>query len=278
MSRYKKFIGLGVAGNFALQLEQAGEVKGFENIITADETAPKGIFPSYLPKKILGASEQLHVYPFSMSNIKHPKNELNIQAEPEVGLICRFEYHVGKLHKIIPTHFAAYNDCSIIVAGAKKISDKKNWGLDTKGISDTLIEIDSFDENGNIHNYTICSFLKRDGKLYEYGENVEVSGYSYFNQKLLDWIVDQINTQEGADLLEPVGEYLFKCDSPTEAIISIGVTRYTKYGEKTFLQVGDEMIVAVYNHTKLSFKEVKNDILNHSYHEKDMSVLAQIVD
>ena len=83
---------------------------------------------------------------------------------------------------------------------------------------------------------------------------------------------------EDVDLLEPVGEYLFKCDSPTEAIISIGATRYTKYGEKTFWEVGDEMIVAVYNHTKWSFKEVKNDILNHSYHEKDMSVLAQIVD
>ncbi len=278
MSKYKNFIGLGIAGNFALHLEQAGEAEDFKNIITADEAAPKGMFPSYLPKKIVGAKEILHTYPFSSSNIKHPQNGLNIQAEPEVGLICKFEYHVGKLHKIIPTHFGAYNDCSIRVAGAKKISDKKNWGLDSKGISDTLIEIDNFEECGNIHNYSICSFLKRDNQVYDYGENVKVSGYSYFNEQLTDWMTNQINTQEDSDPLEPIGEYLFKCDNPTEAIINIGATRYTEFGETTFLNVGDEMIIVVYNHTKLSYEDVKKDIINHSYHEKDMSVLVQIVD
>ncbi len=277
MPKYKKFIGLGIAGNFALHLEQAGEAEDFKNIITADEAAPKGMFPSYLPKKIVGAKEQLHVYPFSSSNIKHPQNGLNIQAEPEVGLICKLEYHIGKLHKIIPTHFGAYNDCSIRVAGASKISDKKNWGVDSKGISDTLIPIDKFEDGGNIHNYSICSFLKRDGELHEYGEDVKVSGYSYFNDKLTDWMTDQINTQEDGDPLEPIGDYLFKCDNPHEAIISIGATRYTEYGEKTFLQVGDEIIIVVYNHIKLSFDEVKKDIKNHSYNEKDMSILVQIV-
>ena len=88
---------------------------------------------------------------------------------------------------------------------------------------------------------------------------------------------DQINTQEDNNPLEAISEYLFKCDEPHEAIISIGATRYTEYGEKTFLTVGDEIIVVVYNHTKLSFDEVKEDIKHHSYHEKDMSVLAQVV-
>lgn len=277
MARYKNFIGLGIAGNFALHLEQAGEAEDFKDVMTKEEAAPKGMFPSYLPKEIVGAKKQLHTYPFSMSNIKHPEGGLNIQAEPEVALICEFEYHVGKLHKITPTHFAAYNDCSIRVAGAQKISDKKNWGLDSKGISETLIAIDKFEEGGNIHNYSICSFLKRDGEVHPYGEDVEVSGYSYFNEKLLDWMCDQINEQEEFGPLEPLADYLFKCDNPKEAVISIGATRYTEFGEKTYLAKGDEVIVVVYNNTKLSYDEVKNDIIHHSYHEKDMSVLAQIV-
>jgi len=277
MARYKKFIGLGIAGNFALHLEQAGEAEDFKDIMTKDEAAPKGIFPSYLPKKIIGAKDQLHAYPFSTSDIKHPKNDLNIQAEPEVALVCHLEYHLGKLYKITPTHFTAYNDCSIRIAGAEKISDKKNWGLDSKGISDSFIAIDKFEDGGNIHNYSICSFLKRDGEVHSYGEDVEVSRYSYFNEKLIDWIIDQINTQEEFGPLEPIADYLFKCDNPHEAIISIGATRYTKYGEKTFLEIGDEIIIVIYNNTKLSFEEVKEDIKHHSYHEKDMSVLAQTV-
>jgi hypothetical protein len=277
MARYKHYIGLGIAGNFALHLEQAGEAEDFKDIMTADEAAPKGMFPTYLPKKVYGPKEQLFTYPFSMSSIKHPGDELNIQAEPEVALICKLEYQVGKLHKIIPTHFGAYNDCSIRVAGAQKISDKKNWGLDSKGISETLIELDKFEDGGNIHNYSIVSFLKRDGEIHQYGENAELSGYSYFNEKLIDWMTDQINNQEDFGPLEPLADYLFKCDNPDEAVISIGATRYTEYGEKTYLQKGDEVIVVVYNHQKVSLDEVKTDIEHHSYHEKDMSVLAQSV-
>lgn len=45
----KKMIGLGVAGNFAGHLEQAGEDADFVNVITASANAPKGIFPTYVP-------------------------------------------------------------------------------------------------------------------------------------------------------------------------------------------------------------------------------------
>lgn len=46
---YKDYLDLGIAGNFALHLAQAGELEEFKDIITADEAAPKGIFPFYLP-------------------------------------------------------------------------------------------------------------------------------------------------------------------------------------------------------------------------------------
>ncbi len=149
MAKYKNFLGLGIAGNFALHLAQAGELEEFKDIITADEAAPKGMFPFYLPRPldlqsglVLKAKDILSTYPLSTTHIRLPEEDVNIQAEPEVGLICDLEYTAGRLTKIIPTYFGAYNDCSIRVVGASKISDKKNWGENSKGLSNTLIKID----------------------------------------------------------------------------------------------------------------------------------------
>ncbi len=274
---YREFLGLGIAGNFALHLAQAGEEEDFKDIITADEAAPKGMFPFYLPKCVEGAKEILSTYPLSSSTIKIPSRELNIQAEPEVGLICRLEYENNKLSKIVPTHFGAYNDCSIRVAGASKISDKKNWGENSKGLSENLIKIDRFSEGGIMDNYSICSFLKRDGELNAYGEDVELSGYSYFYEKLLEWICEQINSQKDFGPLEPLSEYIVSCDNPSDAIISIGATRYTSYGESTFLKEDDEVFVVLYDHTKLSLNDVIKSIEDDNFKSADMSMLRQKV-
>lgn len=80
-----------------------------------------------------------------------------------------------------------------------------------------------------------------------YGEDVELSGYSFFYQKLLGWMENQINTQVDNGPLEPIIEYIEKAGYPSRAVISIGATRYTPYGETTFLQEGDEVIVVVYD-------------------------------
>ncbi len=284
MARYKHFLGLGIAGNFALHLDQAGEAEDFKDIITEDEAAPKGMFPFYLPKPAtpqdeaaLHAKKILSTYPLSGTTIKLPKEKVNVQAEPEVGLICELEYTMGKLTKIIPTYFGAYNDCSIRVAGANKISDKKNWGEESKGLSNTLIPIDSFKSGGIMDNYSICSFLRRNGEVDPYGEDVELSGYSYFYKKLTDWMIKQINTQEDFGPLEPLIEYISACGYPDEAVISIGATRYTPYGENTFLQANDEVIVIVYNHKELSSDDILRSVQNNSYDTTNMSVLAQRV-
>ena len=282
MAKYKKFLGLGIAGNFALHLEQAGELEDFKNIITADEAAPKGMFPFYLPKEEqegtpLRAKEILHTYPLSTSNIKLPDSTTNVQAEPEVALICDLEYSGGKLSKITPTYFGAYNDCSLRMAGADKISDKKNWGEDSKGLSNTLIKIDKFSENGIMDRYRICSFLRRDGEVHAYGEDVELIGYSYFHEKLLDWMLNQITTQEDFGPLESLEEYIMACGNPKEAIISIGATRYTSYGESTFLKLSDEVIIVVYDATKNSSSDILKCAKDNSYDITTMSVLAQKV-
>jgi len=284
MPKYEKFLGLGIAGNFALHLAQAGELEYFKDIITAEEVAPKGMFPFYLPKPnfpvdglFLHAKDILSTYPLSSAIIRLPKEGFNVQAEPEVGLICDLEYTAGKLSKITPTYFGAYNDCSIRVDGVEKISDKKNWGEDTKGFSNTLIPIDKFEEGGIMDNYSITSFLRRDGEIHAYGEDVQLSGYSYFYEKLLDWMLNQITTQEDFGPLEAIEEYILACGSPKQALISIGATRYTEYGEKTFLKLHDEVVVIVYNSKNLSSDAVLECVKNSSYDTLNMSVLAQKV-
>lgn len=248
MERYSSFLGLGIAGNFALHLLQAGEMEDFKDVVTEDDNGPKGMFPFYLP----GFSSQLGVYPLSSEKIVLPEGDVNVQAEPEVALICNLEYDGATLTKIIPTHFGAYNDCSIRKEGAKKISEKKNWGESSKGLSSELIELDTFSEGSIMDSYRIASFLRRDGSLHRYGEDVELSGYSYFHEKLLDWMTKQINTQVDFGPLEPLSEYISTCKFPSQAVISIGATRYTEYGEYTYLKSGDEVIVVVYNEKTFS--------------------------
>ncbi|WP_295021541.1 DUF5718 family protein [Sulfurimonas sp.] len=277
MDKYRDFLGLGIAGNFALHLAQAGELEDFKNIITEDEAAPKGMFPFYLPKIVSGAKEILNTYPISSSTIELPDNTTNVQAEPEVGVVCELEYANNQLIKVTPTHFGAYNDCSIRVAGASKISDKKNWGANSKGISENLITIDKFSDGGVMDSYSICSFLRRDGEFHAYGEDVELNGYSYFYEKLTDWIVNQINTQVDFGPLEYLSEYIKECDYPKKAVISIGATRYTPYGEKTFLKSNDEVFVVLYDRSKIDSCDILKKLGSGSYDNANMSVLKQQV-
>ena len=278
MPQFKEFLGLGIAGNFALHLDQAGEAEDFKDIITEDEAAPKGMFPFYLPNNPqTTAKEILKTYPLSSSTITLPKEDVNVQAEPEVGLICELSYTDGKISAIKPTHFGAYNDCSIRVAGAAKISDKKNWGANSKGISQTLLKIDKFEDGGVMDKFAICSFLRRDEKLEAYGEDVELNGYSYFYTQLLEWIQNQINTQKDFGPLEPILEYIKAASYPTQAVISIGATRYTPYGETTFLQTGDELLVVVYDRETYTLENVIDKLQDKEYSAPKMSVLAQKV-
>lgn len=273
MEDYKTFLGLGIAGNFALHLQQAGEMEDFKDVITDDENGPKGMFPFYLP----GFSNQLGIFPLSSDSIILPQQNVNVQAEPEVALICELQYGDGQLGKIIPRHFAAYNDCSIRKEGAKKISEKKNWGAASKGLSNDLIAIDTFSKGGVMDSYRIASFLRRNGSVERYGEDVELSGYSYFYEKLLAWMTNQINTQKDFGPLEPLSEYISTCKFPLRAVISIGATRYTEYGEHTFLQHGDEVIVVLYDETRFSPGKIFERVENGSVQVEGVSALIEKV-
>ena len=244
MDNYKNFVGFGVAGNFALHLEQAGESADFKEVITCDPNGPKGMFPFYIPNR----DDFLGIFPLSNDTLTLPQKKCNVQIEPEVALVCDLTYDgQGLVTAITPRFFGAYNDCSLRIEGAAKISHKKNWGTNSKGLSQTLIPIDTFEQGGVMDHYRIASFLRRDGALMRYGEDVELTGYSYFYGKLLEWMTNQINTQDNVGPLEPISQYLKTAGHPSQAIISIGATRYTPFGEINFLQEGDEIIVVVYD-------------------------------
>lgn len=275
MDKYKKYIGFGIAGNFANHLDQAGEAKDFVNVKVEEKNAPKGIFPFYLQK----SNSFLSTYPLSNNEIVYPKDikDGNLQAEPEVGLICELVYENEKVIDIVFKEFCAYNDCSIRKPNANKISNKKNWGVNTKGISNQTIKIDKFEKNGIMDDYYIASFLKRDGKIEAYGEDSSVLTYNYFYTKLKNWIINKLNTQKDEGPLEDLSVYLKQNNFPKNMVISIGATAYTPYGEKIFLQKDDEVFVIIYNKKTNSYEDIKSNISNNITSITNASVLHQKV-
>jgi len=274
MESFKAYAGFGIAGNFALHLEQAGEIEDFREVEVADENGPKGIFPFYMP----GCGTQIGVFPLSSDTVKLPEEStLNVQAEPEVALICDLVYEAGRVASVLPRLFAPYNDCSIRRPGAKKISEKKNWGAMTKGIGGKMLPVGMFSAGGGMDSWHIASFLRREGELHRYGEDAALVGYSYFHEKLLAWIVNQLNTQRDAGPLEPVLSYLEAAGFPQKMIISIGATRYTAYGETTFLQPGDEVIVVLYDGDTIGADALMEGIEAGVYDAEGLSVLSQKV-
>lgn len=276
-----KVIGLGVAGNFAGHLEQAGELESFKDVKVADARAPKAVFPFYLPAPSGRMSDSfLKVFPLSSSEIRIPAGEpdANLQPEPEVGVLTRIEYDGERqVRTLIPEYFGAYNDCSIRRPGAVKISTKKNWGAATKGFSSNMIRIDSFSPAGNIAGYRIASFLKRDGNLYEYGVDSAVNDYSYMYGELMAWIRDRMNNQKDEGPQENISEYLNLSGYPEYALISIGATRYTSFGEREYVRLGDVCYVVLYPQG-MSHSEIAELVRTETWDRFDcISMLRQVV-
>lgn len=273
----------GVAGNFTGHLEQAGEATDFSKI-NASVGAPKAVFPTYIPSSkeknnsnLVKTPDFLHIFPFDSQKIIFPKEQENLQIEPECAIIFDVVWENEKIASLKPKFFAASNDCSIRKQGAKKISLKKNWGKSSKGLSENLLKIDSFDENGIINNYRIASFLIRQNKAYVYGENSEIKNYSYIYQKLIDWLLDKFNNQIDEGPTEKIYDYLLECEKPNQIMVSIGATRYSEFGETNFLQSGDFSVVALYPENKYSKEQIMQMVLENSHFEDDVSVLRQKV-
>lgn len=284
-----KIPSFGVAGNFTGHLEQAGEAVDFANVKTAEQNAPKAIFPTYIPLKSIDKKdkikneelakvpENLLEFPFDQDKIIFPQNEENIQVEPECALIFDATWENQKLKSLKPICFGASNDCSIRRPGAKKISQKKNWGKSSKGLSNNLIDVDTFEPGSILDNYNIASFIKRNNEIFEYGEDSSIKDYSYIYKKLLNWLIEKINNQQDEDPAEKIYDYLVQSNFPSKIMISIGATRYTEFGEKNYLQKGDKSYIIIYPKKKYSKESLIKKIKNDEVFEKEISALIQEV-
>lgn len=267
----------GVAGNFTGHLEQANEASDFANVSTEDVNAPKAIFPTHIPvDEPVVTPDFLKVFPFSDDKvIEYPEGQDKVQIEPECAVVFDAIWEDSKLKDLIPLGFAASNDCSIRREGAKKISLKKNWCARSKGFSSQIIPIDTFDRNGRINDYRIASFLVRDGKAFAYGEDSAIRDYSYIYGKLITWMLLKFNYQLDEGPAENIHSYLIEAGKPTRIMVSIGATRYTKFGETNFLRKGDHAVVVLYPESKYSFDYVVDLIENNRVCPDEISVLDQ---
>jgi hypothetical protein len=270
----KDYLGFAVAGNFANHLGEAGEADEFSVIKTQEKDAPKGLFPFYIKDH----DSFLGTYPISYDVIfTHNRESDKLQAEPEVALICDFVYENEKVIDIIPRYFSAFNDCSLRLQDGNKLSTKKNWGINTKGISTDFIEIDNFSESGILSKYHLSSFIKRDGKIYNYGTISAVKSYSYFFTQLKDWMIYKFNTQEDCGPLEELSQFMTNAKDAKGILIAAGATAYSEFGKRNFLKKGDELFIYVYNARVYSHQNIIDNI-NSNTKLSECSKLYQVVE
>lgn len=270
---YQEYLGFGVAGNFTNHLEQAGEAKDFVHIKGDSEDAPKGIFPFYIPSN----STFLGRYCINNDELVLPKNPiLRVQAEPEVALECELVYEENQIIRLIPRYFMAFNDASIRNdENAKKISQKKNFSRASKAVGHRKIPIDKFENGGVCDNYSIASFIKSKGILQSYGELSTLKGYSYFYERLSEWIVRKINTQQDFAVLENLSHFIQGASYPKKLLITIGATRYVKENENRTLEPGDRVCIVVFNHHKYSFEQIRK-LADKDFIPEDLEELSII--
>lgn len=271
----KDYLCFGVAGNFANHLGEAGEADEFAQIKTDEKDAPKGMFPFY----IKGHDSFLGTYPICDEIIKtHGREADNMQVEAEVALICDFVYENDKIVDITPKYFSAFNDCSLRFQDGNKLSTKKNWGPSTKGISQEIIEIDNFTEEGILKRYHIASFVKRDGVVHDYGTTSSVKSYSYFFGQLKDWMIEKLNSQEDCGPLEELTQFTKYAKDSKGILIAAGATAYAEFGKNHFLQKGDEIFVYIYDAHFHSFDDMYNDMCGMDTFLSKCSKLHQILE
>lgn len=240
--------GLGVAGNFAGHLEQAGEARDFVNVSASSASMPKGIFPWFAPR----SGTFLEGFPLSSDTLTVPRidGDGRIQIEPELGLVAGVSYDdEGRVQALQPQLLVAFDDCSIRREGARKISEKKHWGAASKGVAASGFAVSDLSLDGIAGSLRLACLMVRDGTAHVYGVDSAVASYTLFGEELLAWLVDRLREQRAADdtPLEDVGALLRASGQPRRVLIGVGASRYEPFGETTFVQVGDEAVVVVYD-------------------------------
>lgn len=275
MKMYTDVLVLGIAGNFTGHLQQAGEAADFAQLSSGDLSKPQALFPIYVPSE---SNSFLTNFPLSHDAIRLPLDVENLQIEPEVGLLCDVVYSPeNEVINLNPKAFGAFNDCSIRRPNANKISEKKNWGTASKGIAENLLPINALEKGGEIDQYRIASFHQRGDSLELYGEDCEISGYTYFYDTLLEWIGKQMNDQEDIGPKENIKQMIAEANYPSQVLLALGATRYTPYGETNFLKRGDISMVVVYDQRNFTPEQIRQLAAQNELAKNGISAVVQTV-
>nr|WP_086939558.1 DUF5718 family protein [Thaumasiovibrio occultus] len=274
MNELKNVMVVGVAGNFAGHLKQAGEEADFAQHAQGDINVPQAVFPIYVPNK---TDTFIGHFPLSHDETRLPAEIQNLQIEPEMAMLCDVTYDNGQVVGLTPVKFGAFNDCSIRRPNANKISEKKNWGDASKGLANQLIDIERFARGEAIDRFHIASFHKRGDELHTYGEDSPVSEYTYFYDTLLDWVMDRLNNQEDVGPKENISALIKQAGYPAQILMAVGATRYTPYGETHFLERGDTSMVVVYDSALYTPEQIRTFAEADNLKQAGMSSTIQLV-
>lgn len=251
LKQWHRTFGLGVAGNVAGHMQQAGEADSSHS-----SDMPAAVFTFYAPhphtvdapeKEVLN---RLQNFPVSNAVIDFPHKGGNVQVEPEMGLLCDIVYtpDLSKVERLMPRRVAAFNDCSIRhLDGSQKLSEKKNWGAGSKGISLRSFRVKSISQGSYVDQLCLASYIMRDGEVIQYSVPAPARNYLLFHDALLDWVVACINTQQDTDKWEEIFPQLVESDYPVSMWIALGAGEYTDWGSQNYLQPKDETLVMVYD-------------------------------
>ncbi|CAE7619910.1 unnamed protein product [Symbiodinium sp. CCMP2456] len=217
---------------------------------------PPAVFTFYAPHPhTVDATEdeilqRLENFPVTNAVIDFPRQGGNVQVEPEMGLYCDIVYTKDgrAVERLVPRRIAAFNDCSIRqLDGSSKLSEKKNWGFGSKGISLRSFRINSISRGSYVDQLCMASYIKRGDQTFDYSIPAPARNYLLFHDALLDWIVERINTQTDTDKWEEIFPRLVQSDYPVSMWIALGAGEYTDWGNNNFLQPKDETLVLIYD-------------------------------
>lgn len=266
-SKRMPLLGLGIVGNSAGHIQQTGESKGLTKI--GDIHKPQALFPFYIPS---AKEKYLTEVPYSDGNLSLPEiQNAKVQMEPELALKLALSY--GKQGEVIALKVIAVsviNDATYRNADITKLAEKKNWGAASKGLASYEIEIDNFTSGSQLDHFRLCGFHQRQNKWQLCGDDVALNEYSYFYEKILDWLKIQIQSQQDHALLHDIQSLLLQAGCPENILVAIGSTRYSSYGETHQLLSGDQTAVVLYD----SRTYRTSDVLSLLEQEDDLNKLS----
>ncbi|WP_413700337.1 DUF5718 family protein [Psychromonas sp. KJ10-10] len=266
-SKMEPLLGLGIVGNSAGHIQQTGESKGLTKI--GDINKPQALFPFYIPN---AEEKYLSELPYSETHLSLPKTvNAKVQMEPELALKLALTYgQQGEITGLRAISISVINDATYRNANITKLAQKKNWGALSKGLANYEIEIDSFTSGCQLDHFRLCGFHKHHDKWQLCGDDVALNDYSYFYEKILDWLKTQIQTQQEHALLHNIQELLTQTGCPENIIVSIGSTRYSNYGETHQLFSGDQTAVVLYDSRTYALA----DVVSLLEYDKDLNKLS----